>query len=165
MSPAGCGGSAAAVPDYRKDAFFCTPEAIPCSKRIMKRLLKYLVWAFFAVIAVSLALWVPYGLTPKLIGTSISPRQVYRLEYYDASPLQRLFHMDMKLPGFVRLYRINPEALMEESKVVDLWINGQLYWYLNPPISTIQVGRDVVFEGIPPECTDCPPLTEKQIMP
>src|SRR2546427_7054616 len=117
MSPAGCGGSASAVPDYRKDAFCCTPEAIPCPKKIMKRLLKYLVWAFFAVIAVSLALWVPYGLTPKLIGTSISPRQVYRLEYYDASPLQRLFHMDMKLPGFVRLYRINPETLMEESKV------------------------------------------------
>lgn len=131
----------------------------------MKILLKYWVWAFLAVIAVGLALWMPYGMTPKIRSTYTSPRGIYKLEYYDASPLQRMWNHNMKMPSFVRLHRINPEMLMAESKIVDMWINGQLYWYLNPPMNTIQVGRDIVFENIPPECTDCLPLTDDQIMP
>ena len=67
--------------------------------------------------------------------------------------MQRIINYQMKAPSIVRLYRINPEELLRESGVVDLWINGQLYWYLNPPMNKVRVGRDVVFENIPPECT------------
>lgn len=94
-----------------------------------------------------------------------SPRHVYRLDYYEASWLQRLMHWDMKYPHVIRLYRIEPETLLGESKVVDLWINGQIYWYLNPPMNKVRVGRDVVFENIPPECTGCPPLPDSAVMP
>ncbi|WP_019700083.1 hypothetical protein [Acidovorax avenae] len=55
--------------------------------------------------------------------------------------------------------------MLGESAVVDLWINGQLYWYLNPPMNKVRVGRDVVFENIPPECTGCPPLPDSAVMP
>ncbi len=71
----------------------------------------------------------------------------------------------MKSPSIVRLYRIAPKELLGESEVVDLWINGQLYWYLNPPMNKVRVGRDVVFENIPPERTDCPPLPDSAVMP
>jgi hypothetical protein len=134
-------------------------------EKIRKKVFKYFLWVFISVLAVSLALWMPHGLTPKLRGSYTSPRGVYRLDYYDAAPLQRMWHYNMKMPSFVRLHRIHPETLMAESKIVDMWINGQLYWYLNPPMNTIQVGRDIVFEDIPPECTNCPPLTDGQIMP
>ncbi|MFY3383122.1 hypothetical protein [Paracidovorax sp. MALMAid1276] len=114
--------------------------------------------------SVVVGLWA--GLTPKLTGVDISPRKVYRLEYYDVSPLLRLLlYRDMESPSFVRLYRRDSEALMGESSVVDLWINGQLYWYLDPPISSVRVGRDIVFRNVPPECTDCPRMTDAQVMP
>ncbi len=74
-------------------------------------------------------------------------------------------HHEMKIPSIVRLYRIQPEILVGESDVVDLWINGQIYWYLDPPMNKVRVGRDVVFENIPPECTDCPPLPDSAVMP
>ncbi|AVT12066.1 MULTISPECIES: hypothetical protein [Paracidovorax] len=109
------------------------------------------------------AIW--YALSPSLKGFSISPRNVYRIEYYDASPVQRVLHHRMKIPSVVRLYRIHPEKMLGESAVVDLWINGQLYWYLNPPMNKVRVGRDVVFENIPPECTGCPPLPDSAVMP
>jgi len=63
----------------------------------------------------------------------------------------------MRYPHIIRLYRVDPKTLLGESDVVDLWINGQIYWYLNPPMNKVRVGRDVVFKNIPPECTDCPP--------
>lgn len=132
----------------------------------VQRSRQYLRWigGLVVVLCVGAGLW--RGLTPKLAGVDISPRKVYRVEYYDVSPLQRLlFYRHMESPSFVRLYRTGPEALLGESSVVDLWINGQLYWYLDPPISSVRVGRDVVFRNIPPECTDCPPLTDAQVMP
>ncbi|WP_418515043.1 hypothetical protein [Delftia sp. PS-11] len=120
---------------------------------------KYLRWVFFLVIAASLAFAIREGMTPEFDGVSISPRKVYRLEYYKASPLQKLWHHNMKMPSFVRLYRIEPEALLGESEVVDMWLNGKLDWYLEPPLNSVWVGNDIFFENIPPECTDCPPLT------
>ncbi|MDA8445458.1 hypothetical protein SAMN05192589_10521 [Paracidovorax valerianellae] len=131
-------------------------------KNFSNQYLRRASWALLFA-AATVALW--YACTPTLKGISISPRNVYRLEYYEASLLQSLIHPDFKMPSFVRLYRIAPETLLGTSAVVDLWINGQLYWYLNPPMNKVRVGRDVVFENIPPECTDCPPLTDAEIMP
>lgn len=71
----------------------------------------------------------------------------------------------MKIPSIVRLYRIQPETLLGESAVVDLWLNGELYWWFDPPLNVVRVGRDVVFEHIPPECPDCPPLPNSVLMP
>jgi len=122
-------------------------------------------WASKALLALSLIGSAWYAVTPKHKGHSVSPRHVYRLDFYDASPLQRLMHHEMKIPSIVRLYRIQPEILVGESDVVDLWINGQIYWYLDPPMNKVRVGRDVVFENIPPECTDCPPLPDSAVMP
>ncbi|MFY3383123.1 hypothetical protein [Paracidovorax sp. MALMAid1276] len=123
-----------------------------------------LIGGLVVVLCVVAGIW--RALAPEPAGVSISPRNVYRLEYYDVSPLLRLLrYRDMKFPSFVRLYRINPETLLGESRVVDLWLNGDLYWYLDPPINAIQVGNDIVFENVPPECTDCPRLTDAQVMP
>ncbi|WP_404821593.1 hypothetical protein [Paracidovorax oryzae] len=69
------------------------------------------------------------------------------------------------MPAFVRLYRIQPNALIGESKVVDLWMNGELYWYTEDPMNKVRVGRDVVFENVPPECAGCPPLPDSAVMP
>lgn len=126
---------------------------------------KYVAWALriFLWIALLAAAW--YAITPKHKGQSISPRHVYRIEYYDASPLQRLIHHEMKVPSFVRLYRIQPEILLGESAVVDLWLNGELYWWFDPPLNVVRVGRDVVFQNIPPECSNCPPLPKSALMP
>lgn len=71
----------------------------------------------------------------------------------------------MKIPSFVRLYRIQPEILLGESDVVDLWLNGELYWWSDPPLNVVRVGRDVVFNNIPPECSNCPPLPKSALMP
>ena len=120
--------------------------------------LRTLLW-----IALLAAAW--YAITPKHKGQSISPRNVYRVEYYDASPLQRLIHYKMKIPSFVRLYRIQPEILLGESDVVDLWLNGELYWCFDSPLNVVRVGRDVVFNNIPPECSNCPPLPKSALMP
>ncbi|WP_026433306.1 hypothetical protein [Paracidovorax oryzae] len=122
-------------------------------------------WALKTLLALALIGVACYAVTPKHKGQSISPRRVYRLDFYDASPLQRLMHHEMKFPSFVRIYRIQPETLLGESEVVDLWINGQIYWYLNPPMNKVRIGRDVVFENIPPECTGCPPLPDSAVMP
>lgn len=124
---------------------------------------RHRIKALLAAVIIGPAIW--YAFTPSLKGIAISPRNVYRIEYYDASPMQRIINYQMKNPSVVRLYRINPEEKLGESEVVDLWINGQLYWYLNPPMNKVRVGRDVVFENIPPECTQCPPLTDSEIMP
>ncbi|WP_434802442.1 hypothetical protein [Paracidovorax avenae] len=104
---------------------------------------------FSAVLALILLGAVWYAITPTYKGQSISPRKVYRVEYYDASLLQRILHHEMKIPSIVRLYRIQPETLLRESAVVDLWLNGELYWWFDPPLNVVRVGRDVVFENIP----------------
>lgn len=106
-----------------------------------------------------------YSALPTYDRSHYSPRHVYRLDYYEASWLQRLMHWDMKYPHVIRLYRIQPETLLGKSQVVDLWLNGEIYWWLNPPVNAVQVGRDVVFENIPPECTDCPRLPDSAVMP
>ncbi|WP_434802579.1 hypothetical protein [Paracidovorax avenae] len=106
-----------------------------------------------------------YSALPTYDRSHYSPRHVYRLDYYEASWLQRLMHWDMKYPHVIRLYRIQPETLLGKSQVVDLWLNGEIYWWLNPPVNAVQVGRDVVFENVPPECTDCPRLPDSAVMP
>ncbi|MFD2301505.1 hypothetical protein QRO11_18475 [Paracidovorax citrulli] len=40
----------------------------------------------------------------------------------------------------MRLSRIQPKALIGESKVVDLWMNGELYWYTEDPMNKVRVG-------------------------
>ncbi|MDA8443607.1 hypothetical protein [Paracidovorax valerianellae] len=93
---------------------------------------------------------------PAFKGSDFSPRHVYRVDYYDASLLQRILHNDLKIPSFVRLYRVEPEILLGESGVVDLWLNGDARWYMDSS-STVAVGMDIVFENIPPECgAPCP---------
>lgn len=121
--------------------------------------LAYLAMLLFAVVG----LW--QGSKPKLFHSAISPHKVYRVEYYEASFLQEMVHRKYKMPAFARLYRINPEKLIKESDVVDLWMNGELYWYTFPPMNKVRVGRDIVFDNIPPECTDCLPLPESAVMP
>ncbi|GKS94409.1 hypothetical protein AVAK2825_07760 [Acidovorax sp. SUPP2825] len=116
-----------------------------------------------AVLLLSCALW--HALSPRYDRSHFSPRHVYRLDYYEASWLQRLAHWDMHYPHVIRLYRIQPETLLGESEVVDLWLNGEIDWWLNPPVNAVQVGRDAVFENIPPECTDCPRLPDSAVMP
>ncbi|AVS80342.1 hypothetical protein C8244_04610 [Paracidovorax avenae] len=105
------------------------------------------------------------GTRPHLFHTAVSPYKAYRIEYYEASFLQGLIHPDFKMPGFVRLSRIQPNTLIGESKVVDLWMNGELYWYTEDPMNKVRVGRDVVFENVPPECAGCPPLPDSAVMP
>ena len=85
--------------------------------------------------------------------------KAYRVEYYDASPIQRVLHHQMKIPSLVRLYRVQPEALLGQSAVVDLWMIGTLHWWTDPPTHAVVVGNSVVFENIPAECpsaSDCP---------
>ncbi len=103
--------------------------------------------------------------TPDYQRSHYSPRRVYRLDYYAASWLQRLMHWDMKYPHVIRLYRVEPETLLGESDVVDLWLNGDINWWFDPPLNVVRIGRDVVFENIPPECTGCPPLPDSAVMP
>lgn len=126
------------------------------------RFLKNSVYLFLLILVVAV-LW--QGSRPKLFHTAISPHKLYRIEYYETSFLQGFFHRDYKMPAFARLSRIDTEELIKESKVVDLWMNGELYWYTFPPMNKVRVGRDIVFENIPPECTDCPPPPESAAMP
>jgi hypothetical protein len=126
------------------------------------RLLKNSAYLFFLLVAL-LGLW--QGSKPKLFHSAISPHRVYRIEYYEASFLQGMMHPGYKMPAFAKLYQINPEKLIRKSKVVDLWMNGELYWYTFPPMNKVRVGRDIVFDDIPPECTGCPPLPKSTVMP
>lgn len=85
--------------------------------------------------------------------------KVYRLEYYDAPLVQRVIHYQMKIPSLVKLYRIEPEKLLGESDIFDLWMNGTPYWWTDPPANAVVVGSSVVFENIPSECptaSGCP---------
>ncbi|MDT0136217.1 hypothetical protein [Acidovorax sp. PRC11] len=101
---------------------------------------------------VFLAIWALA--TPTFLDAENSPHRVYRLEFHQASLLQRIAHPSFKMPYVVRLYRIEPKTLLGQSDVVDLWMNGDIEWQLDPPVqaSKVYVGRDVVFKDIPPEC-------------
>lgn len=94
--------------------------------------------------------------TPKFLDAENSPHGVYRLEFYKASPLQRFLNPDFKMPFVLRLYRAEPKKLLGESSVVDLWLDGEVTWLLDPPMKMqkVRVGSSVVFRDIPPECTD-----------
>ncbi|GKS83063.1 hypothetical protein AVMA1855_02945 [Acidovorax sp. SUPP1855] len=107
-----------------------------------------------ALAALAALAW--YASTPIFFDSENSPHRVYRLEFHKASILQRVFHHDYKMPYVVRLYRVDSRTLLGESSVVDLWLNGETYWYLDPPMDMkrVRVGRDVLFENIPSECTD-----------
>lgn len=92
--------------------------------------------------------------TPTFSHSYNSPKDVYRMEFHQASILQRIVHYDFRMPYVVRLYRVWPKTLLGESKVVDLEPGGEIHWWLSPPNHAVHVGNDVVFENIPPECTD-----------
>ncbi|MBF9264857.1 hypothetical protein [Paracidovorax cattleyae] len=125
-------------------------------------------WSFFKAIpcviwclmlnAASAMIW--YAAAPTFFDSENSPHRVYRLEFHKASLLQRIAHSTFKMPYVVRLYRIEPKTLLGESGVVDLWLNGEITWYLNSSVdmNEVRVGRDVAFEKIPPECTTVSPL-------
>ncbi|GKS93218.1 hypothetical protein [Acidovorax sp. SUPP2825] len=115
---------------------------------MMKKNKRLSIWLFFAL---ALTTFVWYASKPAFKGEEISPMKVYRLEYYDASLIQRAIHYQMKTPSLVRLYRIQPETLLGESAIVDLWMNGTPYWWTDPPANAVVVGSSVVFENIPPE--------------
>lgn len=119
----------------------------------------------WTAVAVSLLIVVGYSAVPRYDRSHYSPRHVYRLDYYEASWLQRLMHWDMKYPHVIRLYRVQTETLLGESDVVDLWLNGDINWWFDPPLNVVRVGQDVVFENIPPECVDCPRLPDSVLMP
>ncbi|SFE08954.1 hypothetical protein [Paracidovorax konjaci] len=97
-----------------------------------------------------------YATTPTLFNSYNSPHYVYRLEIYHASLWQRIVHYDQKAPSIVRLHRVDPRELLRESKVVDLWSGSEIGWYLDPPMDMgrVRVGRDALFENIPPECIE-----------
>ncbi len=98
------------------------------------------------VLSIGLAAFVWYASKPVFKGSETSPMNVYRVEYYDASPIQRILHYKMKIPSFVRLYRIQPETLLGESEIVDLWMNGTLHWWTDPPSHAVVVGSSVVLK-------------------
>ena len=116
-----------------------------------------IVWCL-AVNALVIMTW--YAATPTFFDSENSPHRVYRLEFHKASIFQRIAHPTFKMPYVVRLYRIEPKTLLGESGVVDLWLNGEITWYLNSSVdlNEARVGRDVVFEKIPAECTAVSPL-------
>ncbi len=66
----------------------------------------------------------------------------------------------MKKPAVVRLYRSESRVLLGESPVVDLWHNDGIVWDVDTPgpVNRVRVGRDVVFEKLPSECTPPSPL-------
>lgn len=107
--------------------------------------------ALWLVVALGLAAFIWYASKPVFKGVEISPMKFYRLEYYDASLIQRVIYYQMKIPSFVRLYRIQPETLLGESAIVDLWMNGTPYWWTDPPANAVVVGSSVVFDNISSE--------------
>ncbi|MDA8452929.1 hypothetical protein M5C97_24450 [Acidovorax sp. NCPPB 3859] len=116
-----------------------------------------IVWCM-ALNALVIIVW--YAATPTFFDSENSPHRVYRLEFHKASLLQRIAHPTFKMPYVVRLYKIEPKTLLGESEVVDLWLNGEITWYLNSSVerNEVRVGRDVVFEKVLPECTPASPL-------
>lgn len=102
-----------------------------------------------------------YAATPTLINSYNSPQYVYRLELYNASPLQRIIHYDLKEPSVVRLHRVWPKALLRESPVVDFSSGAEIDWYLDAPVEmgSVRVGQHVLFKGIPPECEPTSPIS------
>lgn len=110
---------------------------------------------FFAL-AIGLAVLAWYASKPVFKGSETSPMKAYRIEYYDASLIQRAINHQMKIPSFVRLYRIQPETLLGESEIVDLWMNGTIQWWTDAPAHAVVVGSSVVFENIPAECPSAP---------
>ncbi len=121
-------------------------KAVPC-----------VTWCLMLNAALAM-IW--YAATPTFFDSENSPHRVYRLEFHKASIFQRIAHPTFKMPYVVRLYRIEPKTLLGESGVVDLWLNGEITWYLNSSVdlNEVRVGRDVVFEKIPAECAPVSPL-------
>ncbi|GKT02329.1 hypothetical protein AVKW3434_23090 [Acidovorax sp. SUPP3434] len=101
-----------------------------------------------------------YVSTPTLYNRYNSPRYVYRVDIYHASWWQRITHPEMKKPAVVRLHRFESRALLGESPVVDLWHNDAIVWDVDTPgpVNRVHMGRDVVFEKLPSECTPPSPL-------
>ncbi len=103
-----------------------------------------------------LVFFAKYMLTSTLADSDYSPKLVYRLDTYKASRLQQLLHINYEMPGYVQLRRVADNKLLGESGIVNLYLNGELFWLLDT--GTVGVGRDVSFENIPPE--ECPPACD-----
>ncbi len=112
-----------------------------------------------ALIVIAAAAWAIWWLcTPTLVHSEGSPRGVYRMDSYAPSPLQQVIHANYKQPGFVRLYRVNPDLkLLGESKVVDMdYGQGEVIWGVEYGHG-VSVGRDIQFKNLTPECNPtCP---------
>ena len=104
---------------------------------------------------VALAVFAWHQGSATLSYSTFSPRGVYRIDSYSASWLGRLMHHDASLPGFVRLYRVDPPQLLGESHVVDLNDNGQVFWMMDFG-GKVSVGMDITFNNIPAECPSSP---------
>lgn len=102
-----------------------------------------------------------YLSTPTFAYSENSPHMTYRVDVYNASVLQRIIHYDFRMPAVVRLYRVEPRALLAESQVVDMSAgNGSVSWHTAPPLdfNEVYAGHGVLFENIPSECpTQAPP--------
>ncbi len=105
---------------------------------------------------VSLVFFAKYMLTSTLAYSNYSPKLVYRLDYYKVSRLQQLLHINYEMPSYVQLRRVDDNKLLGESGIVNLYLNGELNWWLDT--GTVRVGMDVWFENIPPEA--CPPACD-----
>lgn len=110
-------------------------------------------------------LWLLLGSAILLIGGLLSsqeflfsdnsPHMTYRVDVHQASILQRLIHYELDEPVVVRLYRIEPRALLGKSPVVDMsGGTAQVSWHTAPPLdfNMVYVGRDAIFNNIPSEC-------------
>ncbi|MBI3897431.1 MAG: hypothetical protein HY308_03935 [Gammaproteobacteria bacterium] len=80
---------------------------------------------------------------------SVSPDRTYRIEMYYPSLFQWLLNRDKQDAGFVRLYRNFDNQYFGESEVVDFFGGAQTMWMMDIS-GRVRVGRDVVFEGVPP---------------
>ncbi|WOI47914.1 hypothetical protein [Acidovorax sp. BLS4] len=98
---------------------------------------------------------------PTFLYSDNSPHMTYRVDVYNASILQRIIHYNFGMPAIVRLYRVEPRALLAESHVVDMSAgNGSISWHTAPPLdfNEVYAGHGVLFENIPSECpTQAPP--------
>ncbi|MBF9264859.1 hypothetical protein [Paracidovorax cattleyae] len=114
------------------------------------------IHCFFWLLGGSAIIWVGWRLSfQEFMFSDNSPHMTYRVDVHHASILQRLIHYELDAPVVVRLYRIEPRALLGKSPVVDMsGGTAQVSWHTAPPLdfNMVYVGRDAIFKNIPSEC-------------
>lgn len=111
---------------------------------------------FFWLLGGSAIIWAGWRLTfQEFFFSDNSPHMTYRVDVHHASALQWLIHYELDEPVVVRLYRVEPRALLGESPVVDMsGGTARVRWHTAPPLdfNKVYVGRDAIFSNIPSEC-------------